>query len=336
MTQATTLLRNSFFFPRGMVLFSMTALLNVFWYTSHANTSHRILAIVDRVGISEFDVAERARLMIISAGQSPTPELIKQVYRPALQALIDETLQRKIAEKFKITVTPQEVAQRIEEIEQQSGLEKGSLLTHFRSQGISQQALEKQTEVLLLWMRYIQQKYGHRTSVSPQEIQRVKKKWIQEMRQPIYHIGEIVLYESPKVSLEQQKNKCYEIRQMIDEGAPFTQLASQFSQSPSREAGGSTGWKGLDKIDPALHQWAQQAEVGSIMGPFSFPKDKPNRWMIVALFGKKNPDPQTLVEPSDDQIAMTLKGEILSLWARKEMDSLRKNTPYEIYLPAKP
>jgi peptidyl-prolyl cis-trans isomerase SurA len=305
-------------------------------YETYAETAHRIVAIVDRTGISEFDALERARLMIVSAGQTPTPDLIKQVYPGAVQVLVDEILQRKIAEKFKITVTPQEVAQRIQEIEQQSGLEKGALLSHFQSQGISSKAIEKQTEVLLLWMRYIQQKYGHRTSVPPQEVQKVKKKWMQEMRQPVYHVGEIVLYESPKASLDQQKNQSYEIRQMIDEGAPFSELANKFSQSLSRDAGGSTGWKGLDKIDPAFHQWAQQAEVGSIMGPFPFPKDKPNRWMILALLGRKNPDPQTLDEPTDDQISMTLKGEILSLWARKELESLRKNIPHEIYLSGKP
>jgi hypothetical protein len=84
----------------GVSFFFLTALGAVcpLWAT---DTPHRILAIVDRTGISEFDVQERARLMIVSAGQTPTPDLMKQVYRPALQALIDETLQRKIAEKFK-------------------------------------------------------------------------------------------------------------------------------------------------------------------------------------------------------------------------------------------
>ncbi len=113
--------------------------------------------------------------------------------------------QRKIAEKIKITVTLKRWPSAFKKIEQQSGLEKGALFTHFTSQGVSHGLLKSKPKPFCCGCGI----FSKNTVTAPlyllKRFNELRKKWIQEMRQPVYLMGEIVLYESTKASLDQQK-----------------------------------------------------------------------------------------------------------------------------------
>ncbi len=296
--------------------------------THGADSLCSVVGIVDREAITHQDVINRLRLILISSGQEVTPELVKQFYPQVLNNLIDEAIQSQAAEKAKINVTQADVDKRIAAIEKQNGMEAGTLKAFLAANAIPLQTMVKQIRATLLWTKYIERQYGHRVHVSPKEIQQLKEKIRLEQSQPSYHVAEIVFYD--RGNTPYVKKQAEHVRQLIDQGLSFAKLAQQFSQSPSKDVGGNLGFQHLNRLDPEIRDLVKNSSFPSIIGPIPLPSPRyPHKWVILALLGYQPCSPNTPV-PSDDQIASILHSEALSLWSRKELETLRKKIHYEI------
>lgn len=296
-----------------------------------ANSTHRVVGSVDQRAISHQDVMNRLALMCLSSGQALNNQFITIFYPQVLATLVDEGIQRKVAQKAGISVAPEEIQERLERIEKEIG--PGGLGALLGSHGISKRVLEQQIEAALLWMKYIDRKYSSYLKISQKDVQRFQENWRKEHKGTLYRLGEIVLYVNPAAPLTTLKQSL-ELRRLLESGVLFVKLARQFSQSPSREAGGDLGWKGLYRLDPELHPYIKNTEIGNILGPIPIPSKKPYKYVIVALLDRKEPSQLNLTCPSDEEVFSILRSDMLSAFAKKEMDNLRRKGQYEIRNPS--
>ena len=82
----------------------------------------------------------------------------------------------------------------------------------------------------------------------------------------------ILLRTSDEVNDEQARNKLLEIKQQIENGKKFSELASEFSEDPgSKIKGGDLGWASPGDFVPAFENVSNSLTIGQISEPFKSP-----------------------------------------------------------------
>src|SRR5438067_9829070 len=95
-----------------------------------------IAAVVNDDLISFYDLAARARMVLISSNIPDTPENRQRIAPQVLRSLIDEKLQLQEAKRQNVTVTEEEVKKGIEQLEKQNNMRPGQLDEFMKARGI--------------------------------------------------------------------------------------------------------------------------------------------------------------------------------------------------------
>ena len=91
-----------------------------------AQKVNRIAAIVNDKVISTFDLQERIRLIMFSAGLLDNDSQKSSLEPQVLRDLIDETLQAEEAERLNIRITNKEMSNALSRIERSNNIPQGS------------------------------------------------------------------------------------------------------------------------------------------------------------------------------------------------------------------
>ena len=130
-----------------------------------------ISAIVNDKVITTFDVRQRMKLMLISAGGRIPPEALPQLQQQALRDLVEEKLKLAEAEKFELEIPSDDIRKEIETIGAQSNLSYAQLVELLTAEGISLSSLEEQIRSSLAWPSLVQGRFSNRIRVSDDEVE---------------------------------------------------------------------------------------------------------------------------------------------------------------------
>jgi parvulin-like peptidyl-prolyl isomerase len=300
---------------------------------AHAESEYYVAGTVSEKALSNEDVVNRIRMIALSSGQPASQEVINMLYPRVIRMLLDENLQKNWALRHKIMVTKKEIEQRIKDIEQRNKMPEGALIKTLKDQNIPLQTFTDQIEASLIWSKYLEQKYFSQLAVSSEEIERVRTRLKQEANEDHFQWAEIVIYVSSPQSLPEIYAHAEKLKDMFYQGTPFDRLVQQFSQSISKEQGGLSGWRSIKRLDPPFAKILQNAEIGQLIGPVVFPsKESPSQVMLLVLLDSRKAGTQKMPELTDTMIGNILKNERLELFARREMESLRKKIHHEARL----
>jgi peptidyl-prolyl cis-trans isomerase SurA len=232
-----------------------------------AQNAEGVAAIVNDNVISTFDVRQRAMLLLVSAGLERTPEMQQRARAQALRDLVDERLQIEEARRFEITVTPEVVNNRLEDIARQNQTTVEGLTTSLSQAGVSIRTLRAQIEADIAWQRLIRGMYGPRVRVSEVEIREVRERIAANATRPQYQISEIFLPAETEQEFAEMQQGAMRLLEQMQRGAPFPMVARQFSQAPSAAAGGDIGWIAAPELAPELQPVAEQLQRGQVSLP---------------------------------------------------------------------
>lgn len=232
-----------------------------------AQNAEGVAAIVNDNVISTFDVRQRAMLLLVSAGLERTPEMQQRARAQALRDLVDERLQIEEARRFEITVTPEVVDNRLEDIARQNQTTVEGLTTSLGQAGVSIRTLRAQIEADIAWQRLIRGMYGPRVRVSEVEIREVRERIAANATRPQYQISEIFLPAETEQEFAEMQQGAMRLLEQMQRGAPFPMVARQFSQAPSAAAGGDIGWIAAPELAPELQPVAEQLQRGQVSLP---------------------------------------------------------------------
>ncbi len=251
---------------------------------SVAQVAEGVAAIVNDEVISTYDVRQRMRMIISSAGIQPDEKTLARVQQQALRGLIDERLQLQEAQKFEIKVDQSEIDQAIGRIARQNNVTMEDVKNDLRKAGISPITLESQIRSEIAWQILINGKYGPRVKVSNNQIAESKSRMEAALTKPQYMISEVLL-ESPS---PEQDPVIYQgalsLIQQIRDGAPFQAVAQQFSSAPSAVQGGDVGWVHKNDLPEEIKSVLDLMQVGTISSPIKVP----GGYYIIALRDKKD------------------------------------------------
>jgi peptidyl-prolyl cis-trans isomerase SurA len=244
----------------------------------------RIAAVVNDEVISVTDLASRIRMVMLSTSIPDTPEARQRLAAQVLRQLIDEKLQIQEAKHKNITATDAEIKKAIATIEQQNNMKPGQLDEVLKANGIERSAMVQQVTASIVWAKLVRQIAADTDPVSDEEVDETLKRLKQNENEPQSRVAEIFLaVDNPQQDAEMLVLANRLIDQM-KQGARFSAVAQQFSQSATAAVGGDIGWIQPDELSPPL---------GKAMGPMrpgelSPPIRTPAGYYILLVLDRRN------------------------------------------------
>lgn len=249
-----------------------------------------VAAIVNDSPISYSDVRQRARLLLLSfGGGQPTPEQIQQITGQALEQLIDEKLQLKRVEQYKVVVAPEEIADAVNNMASQSGLTGDVLRQQLIEAGVNPVSLEEQMRADIAWNRLMNGLYGSRIRISESQVADQLERLRSSSQKTQFRLSEIFLFAPEPETRAQALAAAQTIIAQLGQGADFRIAAQRISSAPTAATGGDMGWVGIDDVPEAVGSAIAGATQPGIIGPI----EVENGVYILSLANKREPSQLT-------------------------------------------
>ena len=228
-----------------------------------------ISAIVNDEVISRYDVQQRVQLIVSTSGIKPTQENISRLETQALRSLVNEKIQLQEAEKLDVPSSEQEVGLMLERIANGSQMTGEEILELINSQGVRPDTLLNQIRAELLWNKIVRGRYGSYVNVNDDEVSIVYDRTIESIGKDQFEISEIFLgYEDSKEE-EEANILANRLVGQLREGASFSAVAQQFSQSSTSGQGGYIGWVTEGQLDIEVINALKKLDKDGISNPIN-------------------------------------------------------------------
>lgn len=157
-----------------------------------AQTTARLIAIVNDEAISEQDLDQRVRFMKTIRGAQGTSN---QLRREALRELIDNVLKRQEAARFQLGVTAQEVEANYQGMATRAGVTTDAWEQRLRQGGVEVSTIKSEVESSMSWRRVVNLRFGRRIQVETEDVDREYQRVLQDPAEPryVYVIQRILL-----------------------------------------------------------------------------------------------------------------------------------------------
>lgn len=242
-----------------------------------------IAAIVNDQPITTFDVRDRMRLILSSAGIQPTEDVLVQVQEQAMRSLIEEALQLQTARRYEVPVSEEEVDEAIADIAARNGITVEEIRADLESSGVSIDTLRQQLRAEIAWSYLVSGRYRNRIRVTDTQIGTALERIAESASQTQYRVAEIMVNLPASGDETAAEQRIAAIYNALEQGAPFPAIAGQFSDAPTAATGGDAGWLSAGQLRPQIASTIQQMPVGSISNPIRVP----GGYMIVALADRR-------------------------------------------------
>jgi peptidyl-prolyl cis-trans isomerase SurA len=227
----------------------------------------RIAAVVNDEVISVFDLASRMQLVMIASNIPDSPEIRQRIGRQVLRSLIDERLELQEAKRQNVTATDAEINNTLQQVEKQNNMKSGQLSQFLTSRGIDRGSLVDQVTASIVWAKLVRRQAAQTVEISDEEIDDALKRAREHAREPQSRVGEIFLAVDNPAQDEEVRRLAERLTQQMRQGARFSAVARQFSQSATAAVGGDMGWLRPDQLQAELGKAVSQLRPGELSAP---------------------------------------------------------------------
>jgi len=227
----------------------------------------RPAAVVNDDIISVLDLAMRVELAIVAAGVQDTQEVRRRLTSQVLRGLIDERLQMQEAKRLDIEVTDVQIAGALEQIAGPNNMTEGQFLTMLRNRGILPTTLIDQIRAQIAWQAVIRRSIRPNVVIAPEEVEEVITRLNARRGAIERRVAEIFIPVETAAKEDEALQNANRLLRELQNGANFSGLARQFSQSGTASLGGDMGWVREGELDPALETALAQMGPGEASRP---------------------------------------------------------------------
>lgn len=283
----------------------------------------RPAAVVNDEVISVLDLVMRTRLAILGAGVDDTPETRRRIARQVLLRLIDERLQMQEAARLSIAVTDEQVNQALEQIANQNNLTGEQFIQALRNAQILPSALLDQIRAELTWQNVVQTSLRREVEIRPQEVDAVVERILGGADQRQYRVAEIFLAIPDIQQEEEVLQNAQRLVQQAREGANFSGLARQFSESSTANLGGDLGWMSGGQLQEELNRVLVSMSPGQVSDPI-----RTLTGFTILLLRDVRATTEDSIDR--DQIEQSLAQERLNQLAQRRLQELRRSASIDV------
>jgi peptidyl-prolyl cis-trans isomerase SurA len=283
---------------------------------ARGQTIDGIVATVNDEVISQSDVRNRMRWMLLRFQEQPDDQIMAQIQQQAIENLIEEKVQFK--EFTKLTkgenISEAEIDENINDLARGYQLTKEQFVRALGEAGIPEQSIRDMEKAKIAWNALIRGRYFKSVRVSELRIDDMLERIEEGLGKPQYRLFEIFLYAPDQASRVNAKARAETLITNINQGADFATLAQQFSASPSAAAGGDLSWLSPgDMRSPEIEKAVTSAATVPTLLP---PIESDGGIYVIAVTGKR--------EPTDPKMAVILNLEQVIARGEGATDKLMK------------
>jgi peptidyl-prolyl cis-trans isomerase SurA len=227
----------------------------------------RIAAVVNDEVISVADVRSRLRMVMLSSNLADSPETRQRVAAQVLRTIVDEKLQMQEAKRQNITATDEEIKKAVAQIEKQNNMQSGQLDQVLKQHGIDRSALIDQLTASIVWAKLVRRLLSQTNLVSDEEIDYAVKRAKETVNEPQSRVAEIFLAVDNPQQEDEVRRLAERLTEQMRQGARFSAVAQQFSQSATAAVGGDIGWVRAEQLSPDLGKAVAQMRPGELSPP---------------------------------------------------------------------
>jgi peptidyl-prolyl cis-trans isomerase SurA len=227
----------------------------------------RIAAVVNDEVISVFDLMSRLRLVQLSSNLPDTPETRQRIGGQVLRGLVDERLELQEAKKENVVATDDELNTALTSIEKQNNMQPGQLNEFLKSRGIDRGTLVNQLTASIVWAKLVRRMAAQTTEIGDEEVDAALKRLKEHAGEPQSRIAEIFLAVDNPAQDQEVRNLALKLTDQMRQGARFSAIAQQFSQSATAAVGGDLGWLRADQLPPELAAAVGPLKPGELSAP---------------------------------------------------------------------
>ena len=233
-----------------------------------------VAAVVNDDIISTYDLGQRMKLMVMSSGLQVTKDNLAQLENEALRSLIDERLELQEIKRFskkqktkEFIADDKEIDDEISNMAQQNKMSYAQLKQTFANSGVDIQTLREQIRTSITWQRLVGGIYMRDIRVGDDQINNVLQRLTNQASQTQYQIGEIFLDASQHGGMDETLKGANQLVGQLQQGAPFANVARQFSSAPTAASGGDTGLITASQEPPEVAKVLEQLRPGQLSQP---------------------------------------------------------------------
>ncbi len=285
---------------------------------ARGQTIDGIVATVNDAIISQSDVRNRMRWMLLRFQEQPDDQILAQIQQQAIEDMIDEKVQ--LQQFMKLTkeekIEDAEVNESINDLARQYKMNREQFLSAIAQAGVPQQTIRDMEEAKIAWNALIRGRYYKQVRVSELRIDDMLKRIQDGLNKSQYRLFEIFLYAPDQASRANAKARAETLIGNINQGADFATLAQQFSAAPSAAAGGDLSWLSPgDMRSPEIEKAVTAvATVPTVLPPI----ESDGGVYVIAVTGKREPtDPNQSMILNLEQVIAQGEGATDKLLATK-------------------
>jgi peptidyl-prolyl cis-trans isomerase SurA len=227
----------------------------------------RIAAVVNEDVISAYELNQRVLLVLVTSRVQDTPENRRRLRQQILRNMIDEQLQLQEAKRLNIRVSDEDVDKLLAGLNAQNKLPPGSLERVLQQRNVDVNVLRAKLRADEAWQRVIRNKLRQQVFISDEEVDEELARLKAVENLPRHHVAEIYLPIDNPDNERQVREVADRLMQQIRNGANFSALAREFSQSASSAVGGDLGWVTKGQLDPQIDRTLADMSPGQVAGP---------------------------------------------------------------------
>lgn len=227
-----------------------------------------IVAIVNDKVISLYDLDQRTKLIAMAGGaRTISGEELEYIRRQAMQALIDDKLKLQEAAKYEVVIGEDEVRGSYENYVSQFNLNPEEFERTLNSQGVEKETLFDQIRGSMAWQSIISGLLMQQVNVTDDEVNNVIDNMERNKGKDEFRISEIFILTTDNSRKDESIQNANNIRSQLENGASFSVMAQQFSQSSTAAVGGDMGWILENELPRIVSQSIPSMQVGDISDP---------------------------------------------------------------------
>jgi peptidyl-prolyl cis-trans isomerase SurA len=245
--------------------------------------TENVVAEVNDDVITNYDILQKMRLLVVMAGIQPTRNDLPELQRYALSSLIDEHLEiqelkrEEKEQKASIIATDSVIDDVLADMAKDSHMTSDQFLASLAQQGISPDTLRSQLKAQESWNDWIRGRYGSRLRVGEDQVKAYQARMAAEADKPRYQISEVYIDADKAGGVSQAGEEATQLLAQLHQGAPFQSVAKQFSNAPTAANGGDAGWVTAGELDPEVRSTLDQMRPGSLSTPIT---TKDGIWIV--------------------------------------------------------
>jgi peptidyl-prolyl cis-trans isomerase SurA len=300
---------------------------------AEARLVEKVAAVVGDNIILASEVEEKAAPLLAEANRIPDPAKrsarATELRREVLDKLIDDELILQQAADLKLSISPEQVDQSIEEIKRQNNITDEQLREALRGQGMTMASYRADLKKQLLRYRVLNISVGSRVTITDEEVKAYYERHMKtggNVQVRASHIFVAIPDGADAAAVKEKQAHAQKLLERAQAGEDFAKLAKQFSDdAATRAEGGDLGTFGKDMLPKAIEELVFSMKPGEVRGPVRADRG----FHVIKLVERKEKGAKPLADVQDD-IRIQLRQKEMEKQTKTYLAELRKKTLVDI------